>query len=105
MVKIVGITAILQSLEFRLTSFNPISCGRPLFPIIAAYNYKHGLPPETFIFQICKWIHGVPADPENVCFRLSDNFVMHLGFPDRTWTPGEWEYGIVTITGIGTDRA
>jgi hypothetical protein len=26
-------------------------------------------------FQICKWVYGDPANPENVCFRLSDNFV------------------------------
>ena len=26
-------------------------------------------------FQVCKWIPAVSANPENLCFRLSDNFV------------------------------
>jgi hypothetical protein len=54
---------------------------------------------EKVPIQICKWIHGNPANPENVCFRLSINFFIDLGFPDRTWTSLEWEYGIGTCIG------
>jgi hypothetical protein len=59
--------------------------------------------PTNGIFQIRKWIHGDPANLENVCFCISDNFVTFWEQPGRTSTSAVWAYGIVLCTGVETD--
>lgn len=92
--------ATCQSIENHVRITNRIYCVRPYFPITAAYSYKDGLPSEAFIFQICKWIHGDSDNSENVCFRLSDDFVIDQKQPERTWPSVKWEYGIEIFTGF-----